>query len=166
MPTNRTPIGRKSVLKITPEAIGAWKRADFDALHRLLGLAPWEASPLPYEITALGCSENDLPVEPGSRDWEKSIPKAVALQRQFLAVASWPDCREIYEEELRDAEKTVAYYRELVEHPDRGGQGTGSDPESRRKRLVEAEATLRYRQRLLDELETVREKWAPRSSLT
>src|SRR6516225_6611684 len=76
MPTNRTPIGRKSVLKITPEAIGAWKRADFDALHRLLGLAPWEASPLPYEITALGCSENDLPVEPGSRDWEKSIPKA------------------------------------------------------------------------------------------
>jgi len=66
MPTNRTPIGRKSVLKITPESVAAWKRTDFHELHRLLGLKPWEASPLPIEVTALGCCEDDLPVEPNS----------------------------------------------------------------------------------------------------
>ena len=161
MPTNRTPIGRKSVLKITPEAIGAWERADFNALHRLLGLAPWEASPLPYEITALGCSEDDLPIGPDARDWDKSLPKAVALQKQFLAVAGWPDCRNIYEEELHDAEEWAAYCRELVEHPDRGGQGTGCDPQSRRKALKTALAKVEYRKRLLTELDDVQRKWAP-----
>ena len=158
MPTNRTPIGRKSVLKITPEAVGAWKRADFDALHRLLGLAPWEASPLPYEITALGCSEDDLPIDEDASDWDKSIPNAVALQKQFLVVAGWPDCRAIYEEQLHDAEKSVAYYRELIEHPDRGGQGTGSDPESRRKALDDVIDEVEYRKGLLAELDDVRKK--------
>jgi hypothetical protein len=161
MPTTRHPIGRKSVLKITPESISAWKRADFDELHCLLGLAPREASPLPYEITALGCSEDDLPLDRDISDWNKTPPKAVALQRQFLAVAGWPDCRAIYEEELRDAEKSVAYYRELVEHPGRGGQGTGTDPESRRKALDDALAKVKYRKRLLAELDAVRAKWAP-----
>ena len=161
MPTNRTPIGRKSVLKITPEAIAAWKRADFEELHRLLGLAPWEASPLPCEISALGCGEEDLPLEPDCSDWDKSIPKAFALQRQFLAVAGWPDCRHVYEEELRDAEKHAAYCRDLVKHPDRGGQGTGSDPESRRKASANALAKVKYRRELLAGLEAVQAKWAP-----
>ena len=100
MPTNRTPVARKAILKITPEAIQAWKRADFHALHSLLGLKPWEASPLPRKITALGCSQDDLLVEPNDGAWGQSLPKAVALQRQLLAVAGWPDCRQIYEGKL------------------------------------------------------------------
>jgi hypothetical protein len=51
MATNRVPIRRLSKGRITPEAINAWKRCDSDALHLALGLAPWEQSPLPEEIT-------------------------------------------------------------------------------------------------------------------
>jgi hypothetical protein len=160
MPTNRTPIGRKSVLKITPEAIGAWKRADFDALHRLLGLKPWEASPLPIEVTALGCCEDDLPVEPNSDLGDQSLPKAVALQRQFLAGAGWPDCRSLYEKQLHAAEAHVAYCREQIEHPPLGEYGTGCDPVSRQEALDDALAEVVYREKLLAGLDAVQKKWA------
>ena len=161
MPTNRTPIGRKSVLKITPESIAAWKRADFDELHRLLGLAPWKASPLPYEITALGCSEDDLPIDRDSSYWDKSLPKAIALQKQFLALAGWPDSRKICEEQLHEAEEWLDYCRERVEHPPIGEFGTGCDPESRRENLADAEDEVAYRQELLAGLDAMQRKWAP-----
>jgi hypothetical protein len=39
-----------------------------------------------------------------------------------------------------------------VDNPDKGGQGTGSDPLSRLLALDEAEAEVAWRQQLLDEL--------------
>ena len=92
MPTNRRRFDRTR-RHITPEAVDAWRRADFMALHVALGLKPWEASPLPYEITALGCSEDDLPLDQDCSEWDKTLPKAIALQKQLLELAGWPDCR-------------------------------------------------------------------------
>jgi hypothetical protein len=71
----------------------------------------------------------------------------------LLAVAGWPDCRQAYEKNLREAEQEVRECRELVRHPERGGIDTGCDPASRREQLAEAEAELAYRKRLLADLE-------------
>src|SRR5262249_47976005 len=160
MPTNRRRFDRTR-RHITPEAIAAWQRADFHALHHLLGLKPWEASPLPYEITVLGCSEDDLPLGQDCSKWDKTLPKAVALQKQFLAVAGWPHCRKIYEEQLHDAEEHVAYCREQVEHPPQGAFGTGCGLESRQETLEDILAEVEYRQELLAGLDAVQRKWAP-----
>jgi hypothetical protein len=92
MPTNRTPIGRKAITRITPEAVAAWKRADFMALHRALGLKPWQPSPLPSEVTALGVCEGERPDADSGRAWDHAWPKALALQKQLLELAGWPDC--------------------------------------------------------------------------
>ena len=46
MPTKRTPIKRAQQRQITPEAVEYFAKADWRALHRALGLKPWEASPL------------------------------------------------------------------------------------------------------------------------
>ncbi len=46
MPTKRTPIRRGARTRITPEAVAAYQAGDGAALHGLLGLKPWEASPL------------------------------------------------------------------------------------------------------------------------
>jgi hypothetical protein len=154
MPTNRTPIHRRAVRQITPEAIAAWKRADYMALHIALDLRPWQASPLPYEITALGVDQDDTPENCGSA-WDPSMPKAIALQKQLLELAGWPDCRAEYEKLLHQAEEYAAYCRELVEHPDRGGQGTGSDPKSRRQALANALERVENRKELLEGLEAV-----------
>jgi hypothetical protein len=68
--------------KITPEAVEAFKAGDYRALHRALGLAPWEASPLPIEVTALGVDQG--PPGPGADLWVESWPKAQELQRLLL----------------------------------------------------------------------------------
>src|SRR5215467_9016735 len=104
MPTNRTPINRRAARRITPEAIDAWKRADFMALHRALGLMPWERSPLPREITALGLNEGDLSAVDADEARDRAYPKVLRLQKQLLALAGWPSCRQQYEENLRKAE--------------------------------------------------------------
>src|SRR5689334_2775915 len=96
--------------RITPEVIAAWEAADFSALHAALDLKPWEASPLPREITALGVSQSDVADPTRWADlWNESITQAVELQRQLLKLAGWPDCREEYEKNLRDAEQRLAY---------------------------------------------------------
>jgi hypothetical protein len=161
MPTNRTPINRRAARRITPEAIDAWKRADFMALHRALGLMPWQPSPLPREIDALGINEDDLSAVDADEARDRGWSKALALQKQLLKLAGWPNCRQQYEENLREAEEDAAYCRERVEHPPAGEYGTGCDPESRRERLEKAIAEVEYRKELLKELEAVRAKWTP-----
>src|SRR6188472_3143559 len=93
--------------RLTPEVIAAWMACDYRALHCALGLQPHEPSPLPREIGALGCSEEDLArVAPDSpRLWDKALPRSLELQRRLLALAGWPDCREAYETNLREAEE-------------------------------------------------------------
>jgi CheY-like chemotaxis protein len=49
----------------------------------------------------------------------------------------------------------------VVEHPGRGGQGTGCDPKSRRKALENALERVEYRRELLAGLDAVQAKWAP-----
>lgn len=137
---------------LTPDVIAAWKAADFTALHSALGLSPWNVSPLPGEIIELGVDQGEPREWMGSaqqRDWRN----AQALQRELLEVAGWPDCRKAYEENLREAEDWLAYCQELVDDPTHGGTGTGSDPESRRRKLEDAEAKLAYRRELLDGLD-------------
>jgi hypothetical protein len=152
MTTNRRKLDRTKRPIITEQAVAAWKRADFMALHRALGLKLWETSPLPSEITALGCSEDEL--DPADHRYQYDV-KALALQKQLLSAAGWPDCRQVYEENLRDAQEWAAYCRELVKYPDRGSIGTGCDPFSRREKLQEAKAEVAYRKKLLAELDEV-----------
>jgi len=143
MVTNRKPVNRSRTRQLTPEAIAAWEAADYLALHRALDLAPWDASPLPYEITALGVDDDDVDSAHanvrGDGPWKRSLEPAIKLQRQLLKIAGWPDCRKEYEENLESDQGWLDYCRELVEHPERGGQGTGCDPESRRRALQQAE---------------------------
>jgi hypothetical protein len=87
------------------------------------------------------------------KDWRN----AQALQRELLKVAGWPDCRAAYQENLREAEEWEEYCQELVDHPDRGQSGTGSDPASRRRKLGETKAAVADRRRLLAELDETAE---------
>src|SRR6516225_5369543 len=110
MPTNRRRFDRTR-RHITPEAVDAWMRTDYMALHIALGLHPWETSPLPIEITPLGVDEKQI--DPDDSRYQEGL-KALKLQREFLTIAGWPDCRHVYEEKLRDAEKFAAYCADLV----------------------------------------------------
>ena len=157
MPSNRTPIRRKTNAHISPEVIAAWKRADFMALHRLLNLKPWQSSPLPLEITRLGVGEA---LDPEDHHYRDDL-KILALQRELLALAGWPNCEAIYKEKLREAEEWADYCRERIEHPPVGEFGAGRDPENHRERLADAEAEVAYRQELLAGLNAVQAKWAP-----
>jgi hypothetical protein len=152
MPTNRRPLRRSLRRRISPAAIASWMACDYRALHSALGLGPEEASPLPDVIEALGVSERDMDNWNPSRCFDQSIPQALALQRELLAVAGWPDCRAAYEENLREALDWAAYCKEMLEHPERGHRGTGADPASRRARLKQALLKVAYRRRLLAEL--------------
>jgi hypothetical protein len=153
MPTNRTRRSRsRSGGTIPPQAIDAWRRYDFTALHLALDLAPWEPSPLPAEIDGLGVSEDDPPDPASANAWDMAYPKDIGLQRQLVAAAGWPDCRTAYEKNLQEAQSWARYCCELVDHPERGGQGTGCDPQSRRQALEEAKADVAYRKKLLADL--------------
>jgi hypothetical protein len=79
----------------------------------------------------------------------------------LLAVADWSDCRAEYEKNLRRAREMASYYRMLYRHPERRHQGTGCDELSLRRKLKEEESEVRYRQRLLRELEAVQAEYKP-----
>ena len=66
--------------RITPDAIEAFIAGDYMALHRALGLAPWEMSPLPAASNALGADPDDPPPGDGT-GWYDSWPLAMELQR-------------------------------------------------------------------------------------
>jgi hypothetical protein len=81
--------------RITDDAISAWRAGDYLALHRALGMKPWEPSPLPLDLTPLGCGQ---PTQEGAaaagRDgpllWNQSLPRAQELQRELYRVAGEP----------------------------------------------------------------------------
>ena len=82
--------------------------------------------------------------------WDASWQHAIAFQRELLAIAGWPDCRAAYEENLQKAKDRAAYCQQLLDHPQRGGQGT--DIASRKRALADALAGVAWRQALLDGL--------------
>ncbi len=115
---------------------------------------------------ALGVSQDEQPSEHSERLWDKALPQARReLQRKLLAVAGWPDCRAEYQENLADARGMASYYRMLIKHPERRSKGTGSDEFTLRRKLKEEEREVRYRQRLLRELEAVQEEYRPRGAV-
>ena len=154
MATNRTRIrrpGKKA--RITDEVIRAWKACDEDALRVALNLTPWNHSPLPEEITSLGVSQGEPP------DWLVDVHhradwfKAQKLQRELLNVAGWPNCRQVYRDNLAEASRWQRDCKSLVDNPEYGGQGTRCDPISRQEDLEEAKARVAYRRALLDGLD-------------
>ena len=154
MPTNRRPLRRDRKARLTPEAIAAWQACDDRALCCALNLDRFgEHSPLPSEIIARGVSP-DLPPDPNSgRAMDESYDKALAIQRELLAVAGWPDCRQVYERNLADAEQWEAYRALLVRDPEARHQGSGMDMPSLRQRLKEAREEVAYRKKLLADLD-------------
>lgn len=81
MPAKRRPLNRASKHRITPQAVEAYKARDYLALHRALGLYPWEMSPLPDD--PLGCNPNWVMPEHTINLFELSFPQALALQREL-----------------------------------------------------------------------------------
>ena len=161
MSTKRRIIDRGRSNHLRPEIVAAWMAGDVEALHIALRLRPWEPSPLPYEIAGpLGCDEDDAP--PDDPDDRESLAQSLAWQRKLLAAVGWPDCRNIYQENLIDAEQSLEYARKRFEHLPAGEIGTGTDLESRRQRMVEAEAQVTYCRALLAAFEAVRAEWMPK----
>jgi hypothetical protein len=153
MPSKRRPLQRDRKVQLTPEIIAAWQSCDDKALSCALGLNRFcELSPLPSEIISRGVSPNRPPSPNSDRPMDKSYDKALAIQRELLAVAGWPQCREAYERNLAEAEEWRDYYAMLIRDPDARYQGTGMDTASLRQGLKEAEAEVRYRKKLLAEL--------------
>ena len=75
MTSKRTPLNRQSRMRITPAAIEAYRAGDASALHRALGLKPWEASPL--RVEGDGSWRDDGTI------WTASLPQAAALRKQL-----------------------------------------------------------------------------------
>jgi hypothetical protein len=150
MVTNRRPLRRDRKTRLTPEAIAAWQACDDRALSCALGLNRFsELSPLPSEILSRGVSPDFAPSPNSERMMDKSYEKALAIQRELLAVAGWPDCRQAYERNLAEAEGSRDYYALLLRDPDARYQGTGMDTETLRQRLKEAREEVAYRKKLL-----------------
>jgi len=85
MPTKRQrAIRRNAGDRITEAAIAAYQARDYDALHRALGLAPWEVSPLPSSVEPLGCDQGPRP-----SFWQEHCgwEKAQELQRELEALS-------------------------------------------------------------------------------
>ncbi len=62
MPTKRKRLSRQAQQRISPAAFEAYRAGDYMALHRALGLAPYEPSPLPQSIEPLGIDLNNPPM--------------------------------------------------------------------------------------------------------
>ena len=73
MPAKRR-VGKMRALAITPEAVEAFRAGNWIALHRALGLKPWEASPLHAERHA---------ERPSSSVYAESLPQALELKAQL-----------------------------------------------------------------------------------
>jgi hypothetical protein len=97
-------------------------------------------------------SEDNPPNPRSERLFDRSYGKALKLQCALIAAAGWPEAtRAAYEENLQEATQWERYCTALVEHPESGGQSTGS-VQSRRERLVDAKRRVLYRRKLLEEL--------------
>ena len=84
MPTMRRRTIRSTKGRITAEAVEAFEAGDYHALHRALGLGPWEPSPLPQSVEPLGVDPDNPPPRDGTC-WAEAWSKVVELQRELQA---------------------------------------------------------------------------------
>lgn len=78
MPSKRSRVARPLQRRITPQALAAYRAADWMQLHRELGLKPWEASPLAVDA--------DEPPAPELQNaWTASWVRAVELREALEA---------------------------------------------------------------------------------
>ena len=84
------PIKRRNTKgrmhRITPEAVDAFVAGDYLELHLALALAPWQSSPLPQAVCALGVDPKRPPVQNGTA-YAETWQLAVELQRELQAAA-------------------------------------------------------------------------------
>lgn len=74
MPSKRRTAKARDI-RITPAALAAWEAGDERALHRALGLRPWEVSPLHAE------GECPWPIGTGAAStWPRMVELRAALQ--------------------------------------------------------------------------------------
>ncbi|ACL63247.1 hypothetical protein [Methylobacterium nodulans] len=81
MPAKRR-TAKSRMHRITSEAVEAFEAGDYHRLHAALGLRPWEASPLPWEVHGLGVSDGPRP--PWTNAFTESWEQAQELQRALL----------------------------------------------------------------------------------
>jgi hypothetical protein len=147
--SKRTPLRRGLRRRIDDKAIKAWREANYFELHKRLKLHPGCPSPLPSTVTPLGV-DPDYPPERDHTVWARGWPEAVALQKEFMAIAGWPDCRDAYEANLAEAEEWAEYLRNELE---------AAAPGARAEKAAELEDALdavRWRKELLADLDEVR----------
>lgn len=75
MPTKRARLPRHQRVRVTPEAVEAYRAGEWMRLHNLLGLNPWEASPLDVD-------DGPCPWPPRSSGAE-TWPQALELRNEL-----------------------------------------------------------------------------------
>ena len=69
--------------RITADAIEAFRAGDHGALHRALGLRPWQPSPLPLAVNPLGVDPAQPPAADDGSIWAQAWQLAVELQGEL-----------------------------------------------------------------------------------
>jgi|RhiMethySRZTD1v2_1073278.scaffolds.fasta_scaffold88168_3 hypothetical protein len=82
MPTKRRRITRTLADRITPAAVAAYVRGDYHELHAELRLKPWECSPLPIALEALGVHQGKKPDWP-MHGWERAAELQEAIEAKL-----------------------------------------------------------------------------------
>jgi hypothetical protein len=139
MPTNRRAKQRPRRKQLNTAAVKAWLECDYLGLHAALNLAPSERSPLPLMITPLGVDEW---LEPDPEVmFDRSIPKALALQRELIEAAGPPDRGAMRRELEKHLTSEVEYLRYLKDPNPHEKTFGGSY--SREEQIADTEARIR-----------------------
>ena len=95
MPTKRRKIAPVRLPVITPAAITAGKTGDNLGLLSATGTKPWQPTPWPLALDALGCDEGACPLShDGKPYWQpEDWRRAQALQRALYQVAGPPPAK-------------------------------------------------------------------------
>lgn len=83
MATKRVRVSRMPEAQITEKVIEAFLAGDYLALHRALRLRPWQWSPLPVEISALGVDYGPAPDYANAAEWRRAQELRRAIEARI-----------------------------------------------------------------------------------
>jgi hypothetical protein len=92
MASKRRKLASRQV-GLSARAIEAWRIGDFHGLNRALAIRPWQASPFPTRLTALGVDQGSYPIaQSGHPAWHdlNCYGRAQELQRALIEAAGEP----------------------------------------------------------------------------